>query len=293
MKKYIYLACVILVFQVVFAQDLSPWGMTIIGSDGKDHYEVEDKGGYRFYLSWENEQALKSGLEIAELPVREILKWSNLSIEKLTVDLEDNRVGVNIVPASYVNNDLDMARYMPSGMQFYISEYTEYDFRMFKDSIFLRMKGQLFSEEQFSEKLYKALDDPVLYIRTTDPEYVFRKFDNLDSVLEANSAGIIELNEKLNKKLDKINSELVLELEEVRKQMFKLAEGSTALLNSGFMWKGRALEEKAAEYILKWKAENPALTIAEGTSLLSGEGLKLSKWEIKILFYLYFNDYSE
>jgi FtsZ-binding cell division protein ZapB len=74
-------------------------------------------------------------------------------------------------------------------MQFYLDNLLEYDFRMKVGSLFLRVKGQFYDEDQLSTRITEAATDPVRFLERTDPEYLFRTFQETANVLQQLEGG--------------------------------------------------------------------------------------------------------
>jgi hypothetical protein len=87
--------------------------------------------------------------------------------------LGEQRTEILLVPRSFIYKGQDLSRYMPSGIQFFYSDYLEFDFRIVVDNLFLRIKGQFFSEEEFAEKVTAAVSNPYAYLESQDPEFIF------------------------------------------------------------------------------------------------------------------------
>jgi hypothetical protein len=108
-----------------------------------------------------------------------------MNISSLKVVFSENKADILVIPSSFSYDGVSLVRYMPSGMQFSYTGTLEYDFRLFVEKLFLRMRGQFFNAEQFAEKLVTAVNDPYLYIQSQDPEYIIRRFDNIDDDIGA------------------------------------------------------------------------------------------------------------
>jgi hypothetical protein len=107
-----------------------------------------------------------------------------MEIAQLRISLVTDRIEANVVPSRLSFGGTNFKPYLPSGMQFYIEEYIEYDFRMLVENYVVKMRGQYFNEEQLLDKMQRAVENPIAYIQTTDPEYLFEQITALSEEME-------------------------------------------------------------------------------------------------------------
>ncbi len=56
------------------------------------------------------------------------------------VILTDERAEILVIPRSFRFKDRDLANYMPSGIQFFYTDFLEFDFRIVVENLFLRIR---------------------------------------------------------------------------------------------------------------------------------------------------------
>jgi hypothetical protein len=146
-------------------------------------YRLQDSSGAPLTVVMQGEpDAVK--IRIVDTVAAMFRAMKYMSLSSLRIIFFSDRTEIIALPRSFSYQGKDLNRYLPSGLQFYYIDYFEYDFRMVVENLFLRLKGQYFTEEQFAEKLANAAANPFLYIQSQDPEYIIRRFQEIDRVLE-------------------------------------------------------------------------------------------------------------
>lgn len=171
---------------LVFSADLRDRGFSIRSTrtdDGITYQEVVAPGGIELTVG------AMDRLEDRQLNVLSVIVDTLTSLEYLVArDVKavfyPDRAEVLIVPTEFVYGGKDLSAYLPSGMQFYYVTHLEYDFRMLVDRLFLRIRGQYFTEEQFADKLLRAAADPAAYLQSQDPEFVVRRFEDIEDSVD-------------------------------------------------------------------------------------------------------------
>ena len=199
MKKSLILVPCIFLFCVfsLAAQRLEDRGFTVEGRTREGLNTVfllRDSAGAPLSVTLRGEpDAVK--IRIIETVAEMFRSMKYVSLSSLRIIFLNNRVEIIALPKSFTYKGKDLVRYLPSGMQFYYTDYLEYDFRMVVENLFLRLKGQYFTEDQFAEKLENAALNPFLYVQSQDPEYIIRRFQEIDRALEKIGAKGTELSE--------------------------------------------------------------------------------------------------
>ena len=169
-----------------FALDLQSSGLTVISQEEEGDriaYEVEDGEGRSFTVVGDDDFSRAQLTIITEL-AGGFFSWQKMSISYLRIIVTGNRAEVLAVPASFEHDEVDLVQYMPSGMQFFYDGFLEYDFRLKVGTIFVRMRGQFFDEEQFSNRLVSAARDPALFVALNDPEYLIRRVQEAEEAID-------------------------------------------------------------------------------------------------------------
>lgn len=190
MKKVSLLITILLLFILpsVSAVDLTSYGIQIQSStaeDGITTSEAVDDQGRTFELQTTAELSAREAEGLLTI-LDNIYSWDYMTIATLRIAFTADRIEFTVVPESFSYKGTDFTQYLPSGMQFYFTDYIEYDFRMLISDYVVKVRGQFFSEEQLCEKMTRAVENPVAYIQTTDPQYLFQQitelWENIDEV---------------------------------------------------------------------------------------------------------------
>jgi hypothetical protein len=173
------------------AVDLASLGITVISATpdgGRTVYELQD--------SRRNRLTVVGDKEVTEAQVKAVLYlrdsltgWQNMTLPSLRITLSGDKAEALVVPSAYGYQGTELTRYLPSGMRFYLDSIIEYDFRMKVGTLFLRVKGQLFGEQELGARLVAASKDPVGFLQQTDPEYLFRTVQEVVAELKALQEG--------------------------------------------------------------------------------------------------------
>jgi hypothetical protein len=173
------------------AADLAALGMTVLSSrpDGaRTVYEIADSRGNRLTVVGDSE--MTEAQAKAVLFLRDTLVgWKSMTAPSIRVTLSGTKAEALVVPSRYASDGLDLTTLIPSGLQFYLDSILEYDFRMRVGTIFLRMKGQFFDEEQLAARVVSAARDPIRFLESTDPEYLYRTLQEVTATLKGLESG--------------------------------------------------------------------------------------------------------
>jgi len=182
--------------------DLRSLGYTVVSERREGErtvFEVEDSSRHRFTVTAEQEISRAEG-ELIERTLEEFYGWADLTVSYLRITVIDGTATVLVVPASYTYEGRDLTPYLPSGMQFYLSRNIEYDFRIKVERVFVRLRGILGEEQQFTDRLVQAIEDPAGFIERNDPEYVLRELRDVNEAL----TGLGRFDAELQAKLDEL-----------------------------------------------------------------------------------------
>jgi hypothetical protein len=173
------------------ALDLTSAGITVLSSqpDGaRTVYELEDSQGRTITVIADKEVTDEQAKAV--LYLRDTLTgWKSVTAASLRVTLSGDKAEALVVPTSYSYDGMELTKLIPSGMQFYMDTILEYDFRMRVGSIFLRMKGQFFDEDQLGVRVVEAARDPIRFLERTDPEYLYRTLQEVTTALKGLESG--------------------------------------------------------------------------------------------------------
>ncbi len=214
-----------------------------------------------------------------------------IDIEALKVVFIDGRTEVVVLPASFNYNGMDLARYMPSGMQFYYVTSLEYDFRIRVDNFFLRFFGQYTDEVLLAERLVAAVNNPTQIARNQDSQYLAQRLDIQSQALNEAAAAVRQAESRMHALAGEVNN-LKSETQALRTKYDLVVSGIMALHNKGIFGAVRLPGQDAVNRIIVLKQQNPDWTKSEVLKQLREEEYKLSANEVFLVLALYFNEFE-
>lgn len=319
MKKARLVLPVLLLFStgIAWSLNLQDYGYTVSGSRTENKqtvYDASDAQGQSFTVA-SAEPLSAIDMQVLGSVLQTLRGWSDLKIGQLHFVFTGNRADILVIPTSFVYRGVDLARYMPSGIQLYYDNYLQYDFRMLKDNLFLRLKGEVYSESQFADRAYAAVQNPVLFIQTNDPEYLLRRLNEIASAITSIQAKLDETNKTLESAIQQgkaaIESQRSAQTAadaQITNQLSALKDQSTSIQNSlnlmrfatmalnnkGFLGLGKPTppSQKAVDRVLALKQADPSMTVSQVSAKLKSEGISITDKELSLVFAVYFNQYK-
>jgi hypothetical protein len=269
--------------------------------DGIALYDVVSPNGIELTLGGA-EEFTNEQINIVNIVLDTVGGLDRVEIEDLTIVFRGGVAEIVLVPSSFVYDGIELADYMPSGMQFFYTSFLEYDFRMLVDELFVRVSGQYFSEQQFAERLVRVVRNPEAFIRSQDPEFLRQRIDELENrlgqlennlrrALEEAQGRISEL-ETASETLEDEQGSLSANLVDVAENFALLRYAVLILNNRGLFGGIRMPPDEAIERAVALKRSNPELTADEAQAALAEEGVDVSNNEIFLIFAIYFNDFE-
>lgn len=195
-RRMLILVVLVLTFSLtVYAQSdsreaLTRAGYRVVGQrveGGLPTLDLQHESGLRVSVVFHGELTAQQ-LEALRFLRETIVGIRGLVAARLRLLFEGPRVDVLVVPESFTVQGRELARFMPSGMQFSYTDTLQYDFRLLVDNLALRMSGRYFTAEQFTDRLLRAIEAPAAYIQSQDPEFLFRRLDEQQRLLEERAA---------------------------------------------------------------------------------------------------------
>ncbi len=151
---------------------------------GRPTWDLTHDEGAPFSLSMIG--SLTEERAIALEAIRDVVfSLEGLVIRRTRVVFEESRATAVVSPREYVIDGRDYAGYMPAGMQFIYDDALAFDFRMLADNLALRVNGQFLTEEQFVERIVRAIDNPAAYIESSDPQFLARRLEEQQNLLDS------------------------------------------------------------------------------------------------------------
>ncbi|HUZ18896.1 MAG TPA: hypothetical protein VMV68_10955 [Spirochaetia bacterium] len=292
----------VLTTAAAFGVNFQDYGYAVSGSRQENNqtvYELSDKSGLSFTVASASELN-DTSMKILGSILGTLESWNDMKIQQLKVVFSGNRADVLVMPSSFDYKGIDLAKYMPSGIQFYYDTYLQYDFRMLKDSLFLRLKGEVYGQSEFADRAYNALQNPVLYLQTNNPEYLLQRLNDIAAAVEKISNTLAE-QEKTNKStsdnlsaLQSQDARLQAQDATLEKSVDSMRYATIALNNKGFLGLGRPkpVSQDAIDRVIALKQADPSMTKDQVSAKLKDAGVKLSDKELSLVFNVYFDDFK-
>ena len=308
-----------------YGVDLQNYGFSVTNTQQENNqtvYTVQAANGFSFTVA-SSAPLTDANAKALQTAVSTLSGWNLLKIQQAKIVFNGSRADILIIPSSFVYKGVDLAKYMPSGMQFYYDKYLQYDFRMLKDNLFLRLKGEVYDESQFVDRLYSAVEDPVLFLQTNNPEYLLKQISDLTKKIDELSVQLSQaktvvqgLSSKLdslasqgqdfvakqeaaNKGQDAVNKNVEKQLADIKAQNQKMADefdrvrySLLVLNNRGFFGQIYPIDKQAIAKLVELKTADPSLTRDQAIAKLQADGIKMSKKEVSLVFDVYFNEFK-
>lgn len=262
----------------IFGVDISDYGFTVVSSfreQGSTVHVVRDQSGNTFEFigdSVNNRQA-----QIILRVMRDFSKLRYLKFESIRIVLAEESIEALLVPASFTYEGVDFTQYLPSGLQFYYKDYLEYDFRMYISKLFVRVREQYLDEASLARNMLEAVNDPIAYIRTHDPDYIIMKFISIDEKI-----GVLE------EEITRLEEQLAAAAAEAEANTQQLKMSTVQVSSQGMFGKIKEMDAAAVEKVIALKTADPSLTKEDAVAKLKEENLKLTSNQVLIVFTVFF-----
>lgn len=210
-KPLIVLIILILSAAALFGQNFQRLGYSVVSRGAEDGYTIvtlRDNAGIRFDVYYEGSLSNEQLNQLKEIQTV-VASWRNLTISRLQYIMAPDQIEIVIVPASYSYGGRNYIPYLPSGLKFYYTGILEYDFRILVNRMTLRVSGPYFNENQLAEKLKSAVDDPIAYIESHDPEHIARRLTETSDTIEEIKANLSDLDDALEREADSTDRDIV------------------------------------------------------------------------------------
>lgn len=205
---------------------------------------------------------------VADLIIKlnsEFRKWENMKVKSLEFVKIEGKLDIIVIPESYIYNNTDFIPNMPAGMLFTYDEMLSYNFRITVENMFIRISGKFFNEKMFSEKITKAIKDPISYLTMYNPKYMLKQ--------------IFEHQKKIDELTEKYN---------------KLVNAVMTLHNTGFLGFGvNEIKKDLVKRVVELKKANPTMTKEQIEKKLKEEKIEAKSYEVFLILSVYFNEFDK
>lgn len=214
----------------------------------------------------------------AEELKKNLSSWKYMRPSRIEFSYADNTLEVTVVPASFTYEGRDLLRYLKSGIRFYYRDALEYDFRIFIDKMFLKVKGFYTEEEAFCKNLLNAIEDPKGYLRSRDPEFMLARIEKMQKDLDGLSLKMHQLEQSQG---------------DLRKQFDTARKALIALHNTGFFSGPSKVSDKVIERVVALKKAEPSLKADQIAERLEKEKIEASSKEVELILTAFFYELDD
>ena len=224
---------------------------------------LKDKGSITIKIKYNDEAPIGWEEKLVELN-RRFTKWESMKVSAIDYLVTNNSIDALIKPSYFTYKNSDFLPYLPAGMTFILYDYgISYNFRITKDNLFLRLNDKFIDEESLCKRMKEALDDPVVYLKKREPEYLLQKLNELEGDVA----------------LLKIYHD-------------RLANSVLYFHNSGFLGFGNSpVKSSLIKRVVELKTKNPAMTLDQIKKQLDTEKADYSGSELKLILNIFYNEY--
>lgn len=233
--------------------------------------ELRDQDGNIFSVTYDPSVPLEEKVvkKIIELK-RTFFEWKTIQIESIRFVPSFDIIEIVIIPKKYEYGQIDYLPYMPAGMLFIYTDTLTYNFRITRENLFIKIKGEYITEDLLGAKINEAIKNPQAYIRKRDPEYFLAKLEQLENSIDKLMSGQVKLKDGND----------------------KLRYGVLTLHNKGFFGGMNLIDKNAIKKIILLKESKPSMTKEEISKSLEKEDIKISSGEIELILNIFLNEFK-
>jgi|GEM_PF-381915 len=245
-----------------------------VGSENRINLKYEKSEILVRYFGEISEKNMK---KIGEL-TKKFHSWKYMVPEKVEFYIANDLVEILILPKTFKYKGIDITKFLPAGMLFIQGEHLNYNFRITKDNLFVRIKDYFKHEELLCENLASAINDPLTYLKLRDPAYLLKKMQALEKKLEQLQGQFDEVKQRSEK-----NDEI----------LGRIGNGIVTLHNRGFLGIGyKAVKRDVIDKIVEMKKENPKYDKKQIKKALEKKNVKVSEHVVFLVLSLYYNEFK-
>ena len=271
LKKYSIVLTALLICGTAFGADWSAWKLSVDREEkmesGRIRYHLKDVSGYSFTLV-ADAAADDAVVRKTSETVRALVGWSSLKLRRLELFFLKGKFRAIALPATFICNRKDVARYMPAGMAFFYTDKLSYDFRMIKDNISMKIRGIFSTRPEFVATLANAVGNPLAYASRSN-----------------HMARIDDLNRRL--------SSLTYKHYQLQKKFNLAVNALLYFRNTGFLRGPRKINPAVVKRVVALKRNKPSLNVDQIRAILEREKIKASGKEVHLILTVYFNDFKK
>ena len=266
-KKFCILLFLFALVSSASAYNWSEAGFQEISSgatDDESYLILKDKNSITIKIRYN--EGIPGGWEEKVVDLnKKFTQWKYMKASSIDYLVTSNSLEVLINPSFFTYNNNNFLPYIPGGMTFILYDYgISYNFRILKDNIFLRLNDKFTDEESLCKKMKEALDDPIMYLKKREPEYLLQKLNELE--------GDITILKMYHDRLT--NSVLYLH-------------------NTGIFGIGNTpVKLSLIKKVVELKTKDPTLKFDKIKEQLKKEKVDFSNQELKLILNVFYNEYN-
>ncbi|MGA2976497.1 MAG: hypothetical protein ABSF77_14405 [Spirochaetia bacterium] len=279
MRRPALIVCLLALTWGAYALDSAIFGASVVSSvseGDRTAFVLKDATGRTYTVSVKEDPTPETAAQITKLKDL-FFSWQNITIGSLRFTITGTLIEALIFPERLVVGGNDLRPFAPAGLFFsYTSALDlQYDFRVTKDNLFMRVSGRYSGEEEVEQKIADAIANPTAYLQRSDAEYLLSRIDQSQTDIAGMQAAL----DALSKSLQSLSA-----------QMEALRYNAMTRENVEWLFFPTPIPRAGIARILALKRDSPALTPAEAASRLKTEGIKMTDQEVRIVFKYYFEE---
>ncbi|MDC7124000.1 MAG: hypothetical protein PQJ46_00435 [Spirochaetales bacterium] len=287
----IFLSIILLCFCGIANVSAEEWSQ--VGDDGSGEIIYKNNLDQTFVYQGD-EKSLTSGVQLKIDYILKLVKDRFDNTREIRFKCEDEVVEALVIPQSYIVEEEDLIKFIPSGLSFFYDENVETDFSVVVNDLLLKVQGAFFSWKELDAKVIDAVHNPELYLQKADPLYIFSQIEaikeNADMIRLSMEQKDAELAEE-DKALSEENQALSEENKALSEEVDMLREALIQLSNNGFFGSIKELDPEQIPVVVKLWEDNSSMDKKEFYKLYKSGGGKLSSKEVMIIVGAYFNEF--
>jgi len=327
MRRLALVASLLALAVAAGAIDLSSRGINVASSvsDGdRTITTLKDTAGRTFTVSYRVEPSQAVLEQIVR--IRDLLAtFKNVKGGSLRFTVTGALIETLLIPHQFGVTGQDLRPYVTAGLFFTYTDSLEYDFRVTKDNLFMRIRGPFSGEDALEAEVQSAVADPAKFVQRSDPNYVLNHLDQVESKLTSLGKAIdaltqmtntlaestTALQQSLQESAAALGDQLAQQGDQLAQQKDALAQQKdvlaaqnqalqkevellrfAAMRSENVEWfTARALPRDGVSRVLALKQEIPTLTVADVSKQLKAEKVTISDKEIRLVFAYYLGEY--
>ncbi len=193
---------------------------------------LEDSNKQKFYLNFYDRLEEKNIKKIIDLK-NKFYEMKQLTIKKILFTVDDNSIGILIIPKKFIYKGKDIKSLVPGGLSYYyINDKLQYDFRVIREDFSFKLSGDYDSDLNIGDAILNTKEKKKILIK--------KEIEDKKKLLNRKllSQGKIKLKDLYRKELEKKGFKKK-QKEPLKNYSFNIFAGSgaTASIAFSFHWK--------------------------------------------------------